>query len=391
MTKGRMSRRDTLAAAAGFGAVMAMGDLAQAKAAEAGKMKFRGVVYDVGLRFAPGPLSVEPFNPALVKHDLHVIAKDLHSTAVRIEGEEIDRLVTASKIAHAEGLTVFFNPWKMNAPVAELPAYFAEAARAAEKLRKDGVDIVFVAGCEMSLFNAGLFPGETLTDRITWLVGQMQTAKPGTTPQGFADTWPHLNKILAEAVKAIRAEFHGRVTYAALAFEKVEWSLFDIVGVDYYRQGETDEAYVAGIDNHRVPGKPFVVMEVGCCAYEGAAALGAGGFTVIQGINPDGSGKWANGKVPVRSEKEQADYVSGVLELLDRGGADGVFIYVFSFPTYPTGEGAKDLDMAAFGLVKTFPASDPRSKAMPPWAPKEAFHRVAEFNRRYAALAGAKR
>jgi hypothetical protein len=275
----------------------------------------------------------------------------------------------------------------MNVPLDELPAYFGEAARRAEELRKEGVDIVFVAGCETPIFSPGIFPGETLMERIGWLMAQF-TAAGGTEdelPKAFAEKWPILNKALREFVAAVRAEFHGRVTYAAMALEDVDWSLFDIVGIDYYRHGETGEKYVAGLDRFRVDNKPLVVMEVGSCTYEGAAARGAGGFVVLEGKNPDGSGKFAGGVVPTRSEKEQADYVGEVLELLDTAGVDGTFIYVFSFPTYPTGEGARDLDLASFALVKTFPKDDPRSNAMPPWAPKEAFQRTAEFFQRYAA------
>lgn len=347
-------------------------------------MKFRGVVYDVGLRFVPDqPYSVEPFDPALVKHDIHVIAKELHATAVRIEGEEIDRLVTASRIAHAEALTVFFNPWKMGAPLEELPAYYAAGARAAEQLRKEGMDIVYVAGCETSIFNSGIFPGATLMDRIAWLGAQFtgSGAHAGEIPKAFADKWPILNQTLSASVKAIRAEFQGRVTYAALGFEDVDWSIFDLVGVDYYRQGEPADKYVAGLDRYRRD-KPLVVMEVGSCAYVGAGPRGAGGFMVLENVNPDGTGKFKDGIVPTRSEREQADYVGEVLKLLDEGEVDGVFIYVFSFPRYPFGEGARDLDMVSFSLVKTFPETDPRSKAMPPWAPKEAFFRIAEFYRR---------
>jgi len=350
-------------------------------------MKFRGVVYDVGLRFVPGqPYSVEPFDPALVKHDIRVIAKDLHATAVRIEGEEIDRLVTASRFAHAEGLTVFFNPWKMGAHIDELPAYYAQGARAAEQLRKEGVDIIFVAGCETPLFNKGIFPGEQLTDRLGWLTRQFAESglQSGEIPAEFAGKWPTLNQMLSASVKAVPAEFLGRVTYAATAFEDVDWRIFDIVGVDYYRHGESAEKYIAGLNRFRND-KPLVVMEVGSCAYLGAAALGAGGFMVLEGVNPDGTGKFKGGVVPTRSEREQANYVGEVLELLDKGGVDGAFIFVFSFLTYRFGEGASDLDMISFSLVKTFPEIDPQSKAMPPWMPKEAFVRVAEFNKRYGA------
>ncbi|KAL5342127.1 hypothetical protein BJX70DRAFT_357024 [Aspergillus crustosus] len=58
---------------------------------------------------------------------------------------------------------------------------------------------------------------------------------------------------------------------------------------------------------------------------------------------------------------------------------------VVNLASMPTGIGAKDLDMACFSLVKTFPECDPRAKAMPPWPPKEPFHRVAK---RYQSLSG---
>src|SRR5690348_3757246 len=114
-------------------------------------MKYRGVVYDVGLKFTEDVLSVDPFSRELVEHDMRAIADTLHANAVRIEGEDIGRLVTATQVAHACGLSVFFNPWKMNADADETRAYLAEAAQAAERLRNEGVDIVFVAGCEYTI------------------------------------------------------------------------------------------------------------------------------------------------------------------------------------------------------------------------------------------------
>lgn len=46
-------------------------------------MKYKGVVYDVGLRFAAGyPYSVEPFDSALVKYDITAIANDMHANAI---------------------------------------------------------------------------------------------------------------------------------------------------------------------------------------------------------------------------------------------------------------------------------------------------------------------
>ena len=344
---------------------------------------YRGVVYDVGVRFVAGqPLSVEPFDPELARYDLQTIARTLHCNAVRIEGEDIGRLVTASRFAHAEGLTVFFNPWKMNVPVAGLPAYFKSAARAAEQLRAEGVELVFVCGCEITLFNEGLFPGDSVAARVAWLssFGGADGSKVDYTElfqRGAA-----LNAVLRAIVTSVREEFQGKLSYASGTWETVDWTLLDLVGVDHYRNGEPPEEYVAGLDRFR-HNKPLVVMEVGCCTYEGAGPRGSTGFTILEGTNADGSGRFAGGKLPVRSESEQAEYVEEQLRLLSKAGVDGVFIYVFSFPVYPHGPGAKDLDLVSYALVKTYPKDDPRSRQMPPWAPKESFARVAGFYKQF--------
>ncbi|MGF6958672.1 hypothetical protein [Paraburkholderia youngii] len=341
-------------------------------------MKYRGIVYDVGLRFtANNPYSVAHFDSELVSYDINTIATTLHANAIRIEGEEIERLLTASRIAHAAGLTIFFNPWKMNVPIADLPAYFAQAASAAEQLRGEGANIVFVAGCEMSLFNEGILAGSTVIERVQGLIelGAATGSKGGELQRAKATM---LNDALAKIVDEVRRTFKGAVTYSAGMWEMVDWDPFDTVGIDHYRSSESVQEYVGALDRYRL-NKPLVVMEVGSCAYEGAGKLGAGGFMRLQGTNPDGTGIYTDGIIPTRSEREQADYVEEQLELLNDAGVDGVFIYVFSFPTYRYGEGARDLDMMSFSLVKTYPEGHPKSRQMPPWEPKEAFDRIADI------------
>lgn len=349
-------------------------------------MKYRGVVYDVGLKFGDEGFSVEPFDPRLVEHDMHVISKELHANAVRIEGEEISRLATAARAAHTVGLTVFFNPWKMNAGVDETRVYLDEAAQVAELLKNEVVDVVFVVGCEHTIFGKGVFPGDSFNERVMWLATHLSGGGhvSDDIPVPLREKSIRLNEVLRSFAEVVRAKFSGPLTYSSGTWEAVDWDIFDIVGIDYYRRGEPKEKYVAGLERHRW-GKPLVVMEVGSCTYEGAADRGDGGFMVLQGTNPDGSGIFQDGVVPTRSEREQADYLGTQLELLTNAGVHAVFVYVFSFPCMPTGEGAKDLDMACFSLVKTFRDQDPRSKNMPPWAPKESFHRVADFFRAHAA------
>jgi len=336
-------------------------------------MDIRGVVYDMGLRYGEGVYSVDTYDEEAVKYDLNVISNILRCNTVRIEGEDIDRLVKATRLANAEGLKVFFNPWLMGAGVDETVAYMAKGAKAAEMLRKEGIDVVFVAGCEYSLFSKGVFPGEEMNDRLAWL-GSL------ATNGGFEELVSRnkeLNKVLGKICKAVRKEFKGKVTYASGTWEYVDWDMFDIVGVDYYRRGETDEEYLAGLDRYRV-GKPIVVMEMGCCAYKGAAKRGGEAFAILQGVDENGNGIYEGGVTPVRSEKEQADYVETQLRLLDQGGADGAFVFVFKFPVMPYSEEGVDRDMTSYSLVKSYPAGDSHNEKIPAWTPKEVFYTVGE-------------
>ncbi len=348
-------------------------------------MKYRGIVYDVGLQFSPGPFSVDPFNAEQAQYDMHILAKDLHANAVRIEGEEIPRLVSASQAAHAAGLKVLFNPWKMNADAEETISYMKEAAVEAEKLRVQGIDIIFVAGCEYTIFSKGAFPGETFNERVMFMISN--GAAPGhnqeRTPE-MLDANRKLNLILEEICDNVRATFNGPVTYSSGTWEDVNWELFDIVGIDYYRRAEPAEEYVSKLMDYKSE-KPLLVMEVGSCAYEGAGDLGDGGFIPFQGVNADGTIIYKDNQIPVRSEKEQADYVQTQVELLSNSIAEGVFIYVFAFPIMPHSEEiGKDMDMTSFALVKSYPKHDPRSENLPNWAPKEAFYRLSKV---YAKLA----
>ncbi|RAL09257.1 uncharacterized protein BO97DRAFT_427527 [Aspergillus homomorphus CBS 101889] len=147
----------------------------------------------------------------------------------------------------------------------------------------------------------------------------------------------------------------GQITYSAGSWEVVDWDIFDIVGIDYNRRGETAEKYVSCLDRYRIGRKPLAVLEVGCCAYEGAAERGDGGFVLLRGTNPDGTGTFENDIVPTRSEKEQAAYIGTQLELLNKARVDAALIYLFSFPCLAAGKGARNLDMVSFSLVKTFP------------------------------------
>ncbi len=347
----------------------------------ASPLSIRGVVYDVGLMFGGTSLSLEKFDTAQVAYDMSVISHVMCCNAIRIEGEDIGRLKKAAELAHAEGLKVYFNPWKHEANEEETNSYLHEASIVAEELRLKGVDITFVTACEYTLFSRGAFPGNSFNERMGWFIslggdGSAEAIAKGR--QELEKKSQVLNKILRRFTNTIRKNFNGPVTYSAGAWESVDWSLFDVVGVDYYRNGESEADYVAGLSRYQSEGKPIIVMEMGCCAYEGAAPRGGFGFSILQGTDENGVATWDGGVEPRRSEQEQADYIVTNIGLLEQAKADGIFVYVFRYPIYPHRSAGLDMDKVSYSLVKSYPKEDARYNAVPSWEPKEAFFRLGQ-------------
>lgn len=333
-----------------------------------------GVVYDVGLMFGGKNLSVSNFRKEQVVYDMSIIKHVLNCNTVRIEGENLDRLSIATEEAHKQGLKVLFNPWKMEADSATTVDYMIRASKVAEKLRLEGADLIFVTGCEYTLFNRGVFPGDTFDKRIAWLMKLGSMPNPMEEIQG-----KKLNLILQSMASQVRKNYHGKIVYSSGAWETVDWTNFDYVGVDYYHNNESDEQYIEGLNRYKSIGKPVIVMEMGCCAYQGAAERGGNGFSVFKGVDSNGNGIYEGGKKPVRDESVQADYISKNIDLLQKAGASGIMVYVFSYPIYPYSKTGVDYDMVAYSLVKSFPSTDARNKQIPSWEPKEAFYRVGEI------------
>ena len=86
------------------------------------------------MKFNPNMISVKNFEESSVTYDISIIANILRCNSIRIEGEEIFRLVTAAKIAHTYNLKVLINPWKMSVGEEETVEYMTEAAKSAEHL-----------------------------------------------------------------------------------------------------------------------------------------------------------------------------------------------------------------------------------------------------------------
>ncbi|HTX01117.1 MAG TPA: hypothetical protein VMD59_20205 [Acidimicrobiales bacterium] len=341
-------------------------------------MRYRGIHYDAGVQFSPKRLTRVDFDEDLVRRELETIAGSLHANAVRIVGEDPARLAYAARTSIDLGLAVYLSPWLVDRGEAELGPYLVGCAAIAEQLRRSGGDVTLVVGCELSLFMHGVLPGETVYERIEWLRSRRDGDQSGPATAAIGAS---LGEALTRLVPLVRESFGGPVTYASGQWEIVPWELFDIVAVDLYRSGQSDDGYRRRLRSSMRPGKPFVITEIGCCTYVGADLKGGLGWDGVDEWR-DGGPAWLLAEPPARSEATQAAYLLEQLDVFASENVDGVFVYTLVAPYLPTHTDPwLDFDMSSFALAKTLPAAQ---EGELPWRPKEAFHAVAGFYERLA-------
>ncbi|MBO7742648.1 hypothetical protein I8J29_00475 [Paenibacillus sp. MWE-103] len=332
----------------------------------------KGINYDVGTHTrGQASSSREAFEPDVVRREMEIIRRDLHCTAVRISGQDLERLTAAARFALEQGLEVWFSPAFVDADEARTLAYFEACADAAERLRQQYPSVVFVAGCELTIFMKGLVAGETAFDRMGTFMSPwkllLNTARKGSFHK-------RLNAFLAEAAAVVRRHFRGPVTYASGTWEQVDWAPFDFVGVDYYRDRGNAGSYREKLRGYFKHGKPVAILEFGCCTYAGAADKGGYGWAIVdrKQTPPRLKGDYA------RDEDEQVRYMDDLLPVFEEEGADAAFWFTFVMPYYPhRGEPALDLDIASYGVVKPLIGRSGDAYPGMPWEPKAAFGRLA--------------
>lgn len=338
-------------------------------------MQRKGINYDVGTFPVAGQSSREHFDPPIVQREIEIIKRDLGCTAIRISGQDIQRLTFAAECALQQDLEVWFSPAWNNATQPETLAYFTACAKAAEALRQQSPQIVFVAGCELTFFMQGLVSGPTVFDRMQTFAKPWRLIK-STVLKGSFNTG--LNAFLLQATSVIREHFHGLLTYASGPWEQVDWSLFDIVSVDHYRDAANTSTYCETVRAYKQYGKPVVVTEFGCCTYRGADDKGSFGWAIVDRTTTP---RRLNGTY-VRDETVQATYLAEVLDLLALEVVDGAFVFTFVSPSYPHCDDPQyDLDVASYSVVKSY--ANRMGTVYPdlPWDPKAAFYTLAAYNR----------
>ncbi len=331
-------------------------------------MRVRGINYDTGF-FPGGYHSRESFDAGVVEREMRIIADDLHCTAVRISGGDPARLSVAGEKAAEAGLDVWFAPFPCEMSPERLLPFFADCADRAEDLRRGGTRTVLVTGCELSLFASGFIPGESLDERIE----NLSTGKDGLWAS-LGDVMAGLDAFLAGANAVVRERFGGPVTYAAGPWERIDWSGFDYVGVDAYRDERNAPRFREEIREHARHGKPVVATEFGCCTYRGAGARGGMGWMIVDRDSEDGrlDGEYT------RDEAEQVVYLRELMEVFEQEGLEGAFWFTFAGYSLPhRADPAYDLDMASYGVVRMLAEGTGVAYPDLAWEPKEVFHALA--------------
>lgn len=339
-------------------------------------MRAKGITYDTGF-VRDGRNSREHFDPALAERELRIIRDDLHCNAVRVSGGDPDRLELTATLAADLGLEVWFSPYPLELTGEEMLALFADCAERAERLRRRGAEVVFVTGAELTLMNKGFLPGDSLAERVGLL------SRP-ERPRGLiTEAGRRVNAFLGDAVKLVRERFGGRITYAAVQLDNVDWTLFDIVSMDLYRSAGIADRFREGVRTLVAQGKPVAITEFGSACFRGAGDMGARGLEIVEYDEDTGAPVRLNGEY-ARDEAGQAAYLSEVLDVFEAEGVDSAFVFIFALydhPHRPGGDPRDDLDLASYGIVKVLENGRGATYPDMPWEPKAAFFAVADHYR----------
>ncbi|MGX1763372.1 hypothetical protein ACWIG5_41860, partial [Streptomyces lydicus] len=283
-------------------------------------MRVKGISYDTGF-LRDGKFSRTRFDPVLVERELRVIRDDLHCNAVRLIGGDAGRLELAATVAAELGLIVWFSPYPLESSVDEMLALFADCAERAERIRRGGAEVVFVTGAELSLMAPGFLPGGTVEERLAALL------RPEGRAERLRAAGEAVNEVLGKAVALVRERFEGPVTYASIQFERIDWTLFDIVSVDLYRSAEVADRFQDGVRALVGCGKPVAITEFGSATYRGAGDRGAQGLDIVE---YDAHGPVRLNGDYERDEAGQAAYLGELLQVFDAEGVAATFVFVFA-------------------------------------------------------------
>jgi hypothetical protein len=304
-----------------------------------------------------------------MRHDIAAIAGPLRCSTVSVFGSDLHRLHATARAALQRGMHVCVQPRLYDHSQRAVLAHLGQAAQRAQQLHREHPNkVTLIAGCEHMLFTEGIVPGKTFVQRI---------ANLSQGKVDFAAAERRLNAFLARAAVTARRHFDGPLTYAAAEFEAVDWSRFDLVGLDYYAFHRDRAGHTRTLRPYRRWRKPIVICEFGCCTYRGAPRRGGDGYDIVDYSKDPPVLKGHH----VRSERTQARYVAHMLGVFESERLHSASLYTFIQPDLPyIANPRHDLDTSAFAIVKVIRERpyDPLSPYT--WRRKRAFDALAAHN-----------
>jgi hypothetical protein len=306
-----------------------------------------------------------------------VIRDDLHCNAARVIGGDPEWLELATSSAAELGLEVWFSPYPLELTRDEMLSLLADCADRAERVRERGAEVVLVLGAELSLMSKGFLPGDAVEERLALLMSEQDQL-----PRRMGEISATVNSFLQNAVEQVRERFGGKITYAAIPLERVDWSPFDIVAVDLYRSAEIADRFAEAVRTLVAQGKPVVITEFATAAYRGAGDNRGAHVLEIVDFDKDSGAPLRLTGAYERDEAGQAAYLRELLEVFDAEGVDSPFVFLFaleSFPHRPDGDPRDDLDLASPSIVRVLPHGRGVTYPEMPWEPKAAFKMLADY------------
>lgn len=339
-------------------------------------MKVKGICYDAGRVVG---VNLRPvLQQDTVRNEMEIIKNDLHCNAVRVCGYDLRRLKLASEEAIRAGLEVWFSPEKLDETSSGTLEYISRAAEIANGLYGDTVLII---GSELTLLMKGILKGRKFAERMR-----------NRENRDFVQRGLHneaLNSFIKKTVNAVRARYRGRITYASLIWENVDWEPFDYAGVDHYMLQPIRDRYFELLEPLFRSGKPVVITEFGFRTYRKIDSDELGSDEDITNsrslimrrkpiigrfFHPLISGKYQ------RDEELQAKLIVEHLNQLDKAGVEGGFVNTFVSPLLTYNPDPRfDLDMSSYSIVKSYDGGFGSTYPSMTWDPKRSFWALSEY------------
>ncbi|MEI5101909.1 abortive phage infection protein [Streptomyces sp. PmtG] len=384
MTNAGMTRSGFLSGAAAVGAAAVAGTALSGGPAAAATppgadrtparrgLTYQGVMYEC----EDGEFPHTGWDRTRMRADVRTIRRTLHANSTVAFGTGVERLAATAEEAAGHGMHVWLQPRLADVPERDILDHLAETGRRAERLRRQGARVCLSVGCEFVLFVPGIVPGDNAFERVENML------KGNWDP---AAAQRKLDRLIPLAARTARRVFRGPVTYGAAHGDEVDWSLFDVVSVNYYSSFADPRGYAKELRPYRRWGKPVAITESGTCTFRGAAGEGGMGWNIVDYTKPKPEIRPGY----VRSERAQARYLTQVLNVFEQLDLYAAMVYQFVTPDAPhRRERRYDLDMASYSLTKAIWKTEDAPTARWHWEPKESFHAVARHFARAGTGAG---